>query len=350
MPVQSYNDWDPLEEIIVGIADHAMLPTINKSTHSFCYAGESAESIKNLQGPHGQRVIDEANEDLNGLADTLKGLGITVHRPKPLDHSVEFSTPEWKTTGWYTYCPRDLLLPLDNMIIECPSPMRSRYFETRAYYEFLYKWMSEGTQWICAPKPILADDSYQLDKLVDATLLNNEIVFDAPNIVRLGKDLLYQVSNSGNKLGYEWLKSIVGDKYNIHLAEKYYSFSHFDSTVLPLRPGLVLFNGDRCTPDWYPPIFKDWEKIFFPGDKVPDIGSNLEGGISPCSKYIGLNFLSVNENLIICDENQDELRRELDRHGIDTIGLPMRQARTLSGGFHCVTLDVKRKGKLESYF
>jgi len=28
----------------------------------------------------------------------------------------------------------------------------------------------------------------------------------------------------------------------------------------------------------------------------------------------------------------------------------MRQARTLSGGFHCVTLDTKRKGTLESYF
>ena len=350
MSVHSHNDWDPLEEIIVGIADHAMLPTINKSTHSFCYAGEKFDDIKNLEGPHDSRVIDEANEDLDGLADTLKKLGVKVKRPKPLDHTVEFSTPEWKTTGWYTYCPRDLLLPLDNMIIECPSPMRSRYFETRAYYDFLYEWMQQGTKWICAPKPILRDESYQLDDLIEPTLLNNEIVFDAPNIVRLGTDLLYQVSNSGNKLGYQWLQSIVGNKYKIHLAEKYYSFSHFDSTVLPLRPGLVLFNGDRCTPDWYPPIFKDWDKIFFPGDKVIDVGSNLANGVSPCSKYIGLNFLSVNEKLIICDENQIELRRELDKWGIDTIGLPMRQARTLSGGFHCVTLDVKRKGKLESYF
>jgi len=350
MPVQSHNDWDQLEEIVVGIADYAMLPTINKSTHSFCYAGETVENIKKLQGSHNQTVIDEANEDLDRLATELKTLGVIVHRPTPIDHSKEFSTPEWKTTGWYTYCPRDLLLPLDNTIIECPSPMRARYFETRAYYDLLYKWMSEGTRWICAPKPILNDDSYQLDDLVEPTLLNKEIVFDAPNIVRLGKDLLFQVSNSGNKLGYDWLKSIVGDRYNIHLAEKYYSFSHFDSTVIPLRPGLVLFNGDRCNPNWYPPIFESWDKIFFPGENVVDIGSNLENGVSPCSKYIGLNFLSVNPELVICDENQNELRRELDKWGIETIGLPMRQARTLSGGFHCVTLDVKRKGKLESYF
>ena len=120
--------------------------------------------------------------------------------------------------------------------------------------------------------------------------------------------------------------------------------------MIPLRPGLVLFNGDRIRPDFYPSIFKSWDKIFFPGDKVVDIGTNLPNNVSPCSKYIGLNFMSVNEKLVICDENQEALRKELDKHGIESIALPMRQARTLSGGFHCVTLDTKRKGTLESYF
>jgi glycine amidinotransferase len=44
------------------------------------------------------------------------------------------------------------------------------------------------------------------------------------------------------------------------------------------------------------------------------------------------------------------MMKELKKYGIDTIGLPCRQARTMSGGFHCQTLDVKRKGTLESYF
>ena len=29
--------------------------------------------------------------------------------------------------------------------------------------------------------------------------MNEEILFDAPNVVRLGMNLLYQVSNSGNE-------------------------------------------------------------------------------------------------------------------------------------------------------
>ena len=350
MPVQSNNDWDPLEEIIIGTAENCVHPTMNISTHSFIYGGEDYEDIKHFDGqPIEQWIVDEANEDLEGLEKCLQGLGVKTLRPDPIDHNKIYSTPEWTTTGWYTFCPRDLLLPLDNMIIECPSPMRARYFETRAYYKHLYGWMKEGVQWINAPKPILTDDNYQLEDRSEATLVNKEIIFDAPNIVRLGRDLLCQVSNSGNQLGFEWLKTILEPKgYRIHVAEKYYSFAHFDSTVLPLRPGLVLLNAGRLSEDWYPPIFKDWDKIWVGEEDLHVPPANT--GVAPCSPYIGLNFLSVNPELVIVDEKQEALRRILGKHGIDTIGLPMRQARSMSGGFHCATLDTKRKGTLEDYF
>jgi len=117
---------------------------------------------------------------------------------------------------------------------------------------------------------------------------------------------------------------------------------------LPLRPGLVLFNADRLNEDWYPPIFKSWDKIWVGEEDLTWPPANT--GVSPCSHYIGLNFLSVNEKLVICDEKQESLRRILDKHGIETIGLPMRQARSMSGGFHCATLDTKRKGDLQNYF
>lgn len=349
--VNSHNDWDPLEEIFVGVADYARIPTIDKSTHSFGFADFSWKDIKDLEGDSPQWVIDQANQDLDTLSGELTKLGVTVRRPNAIDHSKTFKSLDWETTGWYTYCPRDLLLPLDNLIIDCPGAMRARQYETLAYRDFLYEVVDSGGEWLSAPRPRLLDESYQLEDLSVPTLTNKEIVFDAPNIVRLGKDLIYQISNSGNLWGYKWLRNLLEPRgYRIHLAEKFYSYSHFDSTVIPLRPGLVLFNADRCTPDWYPPIFKDWDKIFIPGEQVVDVGSNLEGNVSPCSKYIGLNMLSVNENLVIIDENQEHVRRQLDKHGIESIGLPMRQARTLSGGFHCVTLDTKRKGKLEDYF
>ena len=349
--VSSHNDWDPLEECFVGIATGAQFPVIDKSTHAFVFTTENYEDIKGLSGPINQNIVDEANEDLDNLASTLVSVGVKVRRPTPQDHSKNFSTPDWTTSGYQTYSCRDLLLPLDNLIIDGASPHRSRYFETRSYKDFLYEVMQNGTEWISAPKPQLLDDLYQLENLADPTVINNEIIFDAPNVVRLGNDLLYQVSNTGTMLGAQWLKTILEPRgYRLHVAEKFYSFAHFDSTVIPLRPGLVLLNGARLNNNHYPPLFKNWDKIFFPADQIVDTPTALPNNISITSPYIGLNLLSVNENLVICDVNQTHLRKELDKHGIESIGLEMRHAKALAGGFHCVTLDTKRKGTRQDYF
>ena len=90
--VSSHNDWDPLEECFVGIADHARIPTVDKSTHSFGFADCKWEHIKDLEGPSPEWVIDEANEDLDGLAKLLSNLGVKVRRPEAIDHSKEFSS------------------------------------------------------------------------------------------------------------------------------------------------------------------------------------------------------------------------------------------------------------------
>lgn len=351
MTVQSHNDWDPLEEIIIGTATNAVLPTMSKSVRAFCYAKYSEDELKDLQGPQNQRILDEANEDLELLSDTLKKLGVKVYRPTDRDHSQVYSSPEWSTTGWYSFCPRDLFLPLNNVILECASPHRARQYESRAFYDYMYQQVKEGVQWIASPRPILNDDLYQFDDLDQPTVVNNEIVWEAPNVVRLGKDLLYQVSNTGSLWAYEWMKNIVEPMgYRMHLADDFYFFAHFDSTVLPLRPGLVLFNGARIQPDHYPKIFESWDKIFVGMEDLVAPVSSLPDGVSPCSPWIGLNFLSVNEKLIIIDEAQENVRRILDKHGIETIGLPCRQARSMGGGFHCNTLDVKRTGNIQDYF
>ena len=346
--VRSNNDWDPLEEIIVGIADGARIPTVDASTMAFSYADRKIEEIRNLEGPYSRQVIDEANEDLNALADFLKSLGVKVHRPDPADHSEKFRTPLWESTGWYSYCPRDLLLPLDGEIIECSSPMRARYFETRGLYRHLYSYFRAGTKWTVTPKPLLEEALYTFDDLRNPTLRNSEIIFDAANVLRLGRDLLFQISNSGNHLGFQWLKSMLEPKYRVHALERVYSFAHLDSTIIPLRPGLVLFNASRVNEGNCPDVFAKWDKIYF--DDVVSIPSGLPGGISPCSPYIGLNLLSVNEKLVIVDENQKPLMKELKRYGIESVPMKMRQSRTLSGGFHCVTLDTRRAGSLQDYF
>ena len=61
----------------------------------------------------------------------------------------------------------------------------------------------------------------------------------------MGKDLLYLVSSSGNELGAKWLQSVLGEDYRVHTTKDIYRSSHIDSTVMCLKPGLVLLNSAR---------------------------------------------------------------------------------------------------------
>ena len=327
--LKSNNGWDPLKSIIVGDASGARIPPLSRSMRNFMFANLEFHQIRELCAPwvYPTKVIDETEEDLEILVETLTKESITVHRP------------EKKNYGWMNYCPRDIFLVLDDIILETPNVMSVREYESLAYRHILNK--LDG-RWLKAPVPQYLEESFDFSDLSVPTLMNAEIMFDAPNVVRMGKTLLYQISNSGNLKGLKWLQQTFPE-YRIHPASQY-SGAHFDSTVVPLRPGLVLLNGLRCTKNNYPLIFKNWEKIFFTDLVNTDIDST---GIS--SDSIGLNLLSLNEDTVIVDKNQKPLIKILKQHGINSIPLELRHARTLGGGFHCVTLDLHREGKLEQY-
>jgi len=329
--IQSCNGWDPLKEVIVGDVTGARIPPLNPSMKNFMFANLTDSEIVSICKPwkYPDRVVEETQEDLNLLAKTLNDLHIRVYRP------------EKKVYGWMNYCPRDIFLVLNNTIIETPCVMSERVNESFAYRHILNN-IDDYSKWIQAPTPQYLDMSFSFTDLSKPTLQNIEIMFDAPNVVRLGTDLLYQVSNSGNEKGYDWLKHTFPE-YTIHLAYQY-SGAHFDSTVVPLRPGLVLLNGHRCNEDNYPAIFEKWDKIFF-----TDIVDQNSENSAIASSAIGLNILSINERTVIIDKNQKPLMKELKKWGIDSIPLQLRHAKTLGGGFHCVTLDLHREGKLEQY-
>ena len=327
--IHSCNGWDPLKEVIVGDATGVRIPSFNLSMKNFMYANLGDNKIKSLVGSYDKQVIEETNEDLDMLAKTLNDLHIRVYRP------------EKRVYGWMNYCPRDIFLVLNDTIIETPCVMSERINESFAYKHILNNIDRYG-KWIQAPTPQYLEESFNFDDLSKPTLMNEEIMFDAPNVVRMGKTLLYQISNSGNLKGYEWLCQTFPE-YDIHIAN-HYSGAHFDTTVIPLRPGLVLLNGHRCSKDNYPEIFKKWDKIFF-----TDIIDQYSENSAIASSVIGLNILSINEKTVMVDKNQTPLIKELKKYNIDSIPMSLRHAKTLGGGFHCVTLDLHREGKLEQY-
>jgi N-dimethylarginine dimethylaminohydrolase len=164
------------------------------------------------------------------------------------------------------------------------------------------------------------------------------LVLDAANILRLGENkLLYLESDSGNRLAYYWLLRNLPANTSIELVN-FYSGVHIDSTITPLREGLVALNASRVNQVNCPRAFDGWEKIW-----VQDVVAQDFYQYPYASKWVGMNLLSIDENTVIIDAAQGQLIKDLERCGIDCIPLTLRHSRTLGGSFHCVTLDLIRE-------
>lgn len=348
-PVRVYTEWDPLEEVIVGIIDDATVPkwdiameaTIPEHNHSFFK--------NNATKPFPGALVQKAKEELEHFVRILESEGVIVKRPKRMPLGTEFSTPFWTSpTGLHTAMPRDSLLAIGDTIIESPMAWRSRYFETFAYRDILKDYFKRGAKWISAPKPTLHDELY--DDGYDyrrpefhSVITEFEPVFDAADFIRLGKDIVGQVSQVTNELGVKWLQRHFEDKFNFHV----YLFTdphpmHIDTTIIPLAPGKVMINKEWINA--MPPIFKDWEILFPPESTLPK-----KHPLYMTSKWISINILMLDEKHVIVEENEEPLILALKNWGFHVIKCPFKHFQSFGGSFHCATLDIRRRGEIKSW-
>ena len=304
--INSRNEWDPLEAIIVGSATNANWPSTD-----LVFAEEGKKTTwTETPVPAGtvpQWIIDEANRELDILAETILRYGATVYRPKPQDF-VELK-------GMSVYCPRDRLLVHADTVVDVNMMYPCRNQEIKSYYR------------------LLADARAILTMPRDTGL-----VLDAANISRLGDTWLFLESSSGNYAAYLWLKEKFPD-INIELC-KFYAGVHIDSTITPLREGLVMLNASRVTEENCPRALKDWEKIWVTEDMiVPQDFYQYPYA----SKWIAMNMLVLDPETVIVDAAQTQIINILKSKGVDSIPLTLSHSRTLGGGFHCVTLDTRRR-------
>jgi glycine amidinotransferase/scyllo-inosamine-4-phosphate amidinotransferase 1 len=334
--VNVHNEWDPLREVVVGSATGAQTPTVlDESLHSVDYGHLSDEDFSRIvTGPYPAKVIEETNEDLDAFAEGLRKLGIRVHRPAPADFTERTRTADWEVDGYYAYCPRDTILTIGSEAIETPMALRHRQTEARLYRHIV--------ETVRAPRPRLLDSLYDRSTLGVPTLRNDEPVFDAANCLKLGHDVLFLISNTGNQAGADWLQQHLGPDYRVHPVRGVYAFVHIDSTIVPLREGLVLLCPERVREDNLPEVLRSWDKIWAP-EPTP-IACDPER--APASKWIALNCLSLSPEVVVVEKSQTGLMRELERHRIEPYPIRLRHMRTMSGGPHCVTLDLVRAGSL----
>lgn len=329
----SKNEWDPLKKVIVGIADDAKIPKLDTSLRTINYADKKDESEIPKPGPYPQQVIEEANEDLDKFCRALELEGVEVLRPNK-NH----------VPNYYNYCPRDNVLVYDDIILATPQPLRARQNEYLSMDEHFKYYENKGIRYIRTMSN-QSDELYNLDCLGNKNILaltEIEPCFDAANILRCNDDLFYLVSNSGNKSGARYLQEIIGNNKKVWTLENVYSYMHIDSTIALLREGLMLLNPSRIkSVDQLPNPLRNWDVIW----AHDPIDQGYYPGYCGASIWMNVNLFSINPNLVVIPDLQLPLRKMLEKHKIECITLPGRQQRTLSGGFHCVTLDLERTHK-----
>ena len=167
---------------------------------------------------------------------------------------------------------------------------------------------------------------------------NQGMTLDAANVCRLGDTWLYLQSPSGNISAYYWLKEKF-PQVKIELCN-FYAGVHIDSTVVPLREGLVMLNASRVNSSNCPRALDNWEKIWITDDMiVPQTFYQYPYA----SKWIAMNSLVLDPQTVIVDAAQSKIIKLLEEKKFTVIPLTLTHSRTLGGGFHCVTLDTRRK-------
>jgi N-dimethylarginine dimethylaminohydrolase len=303
MKINSNNEWSKLRSIVVGSATNANWPSKDP-----VFAEESKKTTWTEtpvpSGPVPQWIIDEANEDLEILADTLTKLRVNVHRPRDMDFP--------RLGGMYNYCPRDRLIIAGSTVIVPNMMYPCRNMEDVALGAVL--------------------DAAEHVRYMPT---DQGMVMDAANVCRLGDRWLFLESPSGNRKAYDWLCEQLPN-IQIDLVN-FYAGVHIDSTITPLRPGLVALNASRVNQVNCPQAFDGWQKIW-----VQDVVAQDFYQYPYASKWVGMNMLSIDENTVIVDAAQTQLIKDLERCRITAIPLTLRHSRTLGGSFHCVTLDLVR--------
>jgi glycine amidinotransferase len=354
-PVNSHNEWDPLEEVIVGRLEYAMMPSWDVIERFASPPGDLDCPELEPDAPFPADIVTRAQASLDGFIAILHAEGVTVRRPDVAEYQQNaYATPSWGVnSGFCSANPRDGIIVIGDEIIETPMADRSRYFETWPYRTLLKEYFEAGARWSAAPKPQLLDAQFDTDYQQKHNpdgenryvLTEFEPTFDAADFVRCGRDIFGQLSHATNRLGFAWLQRHLGDRYRVHQLHNLSPRAiHIDTTFMPLAPGKALISPDYLDCHRLPDILKTWELLIAP-EPVPYISRPRT-----MSNWISINTLMLDEERIIVEKRQEPLIRQLKKWGFKPIPCDFEAYYPFYGGFHCATLDIRRCGGLQSYF
>lgn len=341
--INSHTSWQPLEEVIVGrvytpeyfadIKDHAVRSQLS-------------------------RILDETNEDLDSLSQTLKDYGATVHRPTLPDINW---VQNWKDQG------NDIPLP----------PLNPRDWQITFGNQLLRLLHVSELDGIC--------DSLESDcpgsvidphakGFVEGHPLNGA---QASCIVRVGTDVFFDNSEWLTTEHMHWIRdNVLDSRYRVRRAVTH---GHGDSVFAILKPGVIISSLHDADLN-YREDFPGWEvfrvmdasinacldvgkfkyenfngRWYVQGqDPTPEFRNFVDTYLTKWTGFVqetvfDVNCLVLDEHNVIFSAYNESVFRYCERHGITPIICDLRHRYFFDGGISCVTQDIRRRGGLETY-
>ena len=355
--ISADDEWSPLKAIIVGRAEHSAFPCDPPHMMAATMVKQYVSEFR-PNNPFPAEILEKAQQELDGFAAVLKQHGVHVYRPKEVD---------WLKVGGYTGAmPRDTFMTVGNTLIESPFAWRCRQEEVDlGYSDILEQLSSSGSARICRPPKIVGKDTIY-DGIVDGidgdhisgdvngdvngdmkswAINNSRPAFDTADFMRFGKTIIGQISNVTNPKGVQYLQALIPEGYTVEILETTDDLTtrHIDTTIMPLRQGLMVYVPTRTTEESIRKhdIFRDWELYSYPFVPKPRLPPSPPSYM--CSEWLCVNVLSLDGRIVFIEENNVEFANWLrEKFDMEPIMLPFQNVNSIGGSFHCATTDLVR--------
>jgi glycine amidinotransferase len=384
--VKSWDEWSPLKRVIGGRPEGTNVPAPEPA---WWYDLPRGGFPLPQYGPFPQDMVDAANEQMEYFYGQIEKRGAIVDRidiqPFMLNKPLG-SGPGWiQMNAHGVNNVRDVCMIHGHYILDCTTVRRSRIYERFNLRPVFDRYVREDPEAVhfSAPFPMLTDESYvrnyyydmentwtdaeKLEKLHkgEFQLTDKEMLMDAADAMRFGKDVFHQVSCVTNPRGFEWLQRMfaeLGIRFHAMYFDSPPSDSgkpdnfhpwHIDVNFVPLKPGLCIYN-----PDWKPTdervfeLFKinDWELV--PAARPVRVHKNdvYLTGLYEGKSWISMNTFSFDEKTVFVEAGETAYAEQLEKLGFEVVPIPYEKVIPFGGALHCTTLDVYRESECVDYF
>ena len=207
----------------------------------------------------------------------------------------------------------------------------------------------QGAAWTVPPRPVLHSDLYaaMYERGKEPVTTELEPIWDAASMARCRRDIFIQRNHVTDDAGIEWIGRHLSDEYHPHKVVFHDDRAiHIGAKFVPLAPGKIMVNPDRPIKELRKLLRKSgWALLAAPRSTMKKSHPQYRS-----LRWLSMDVLNLNEERVIVEASGEPILKWLRDWGFQPIPCHLRDFYRFGGSFHCPTVDVRRRGKLQSYF